>query len=209
MNFYTRNEVIKIYGEDYCSIEGGLQEKKYVFWDHCRCNEILSQQKKIVIAECGLGLALNLTEAYENWSPDSSIEFISIEKNPVYVDELFFGNKAFLKAYREIKSGWNHFYIEPTFIVHVFIGDVMEAFESFPKPVDCWFLDGFSPKNNEEMWSEELCRKVAKYTKPKGRLSTFSCAGLVKRNLKSSGFEISKVTGYGKKREMLIALKRE
>ena len=53
------------------------------------------------------------------------------------------------------------------------------------------------------MWSEEVFEAVAQVSNPKAHFATFACAGNVKRSLKANGFEIEKVKGFGKKREML------
>ncbi|MEL0068755.1 MAG: MnmC family methyltransferase, partial [Gammaproteobacteria bacterium] len=72
---------------------------------------------------------------------------------------------------------------------------------------DVVFMDGFSPANNPEMWSLSLCQQLYTMTKKSATLSTFTVAGQVKRHLKQAGFDIKKVPGFGKKREMLTANK--
>ena len=70
--------------------------------------------------------------------------------------------------------------------------------------VDAWFLDGFAPSKNPDMWSDELFSSMAKLSHLGTTLATFTAAGLVRRGLKAVGFDIKKIKGFGKKREMLI-----
>jgi len=70
--------------------------------------------------------------------------------------------------------------------------------------VDTWFLDGFAPAKNPDMWTEKLFTTMAKLSHSGSRFSTFTAAGVVKRGLSTAGFSIEKVAGFGKKREMLI-----
>ena len=73
----------------------------------------------------------------------------------------------------------------------------------FAEQVDAWFLDGFSPSKNSEMWSEDLTLFMAKHSRSGTTLSTYSSAGAVFRVLSQAGFIVEKVKGFGKKRTML------
>ena len=73
---------------------------------------------------------------------------------------------------------------------------------------DCWFLDGFSPAKNPELWGKELLNDVYRCTANKGTLSTYSAAGVVRRNLSSAGFEVKRISGFGRKRHMTLAIKK-
>ncbi|MEH6453707.1 MAG: FAD-dependent 5-carboxymethylaminomethyl-2-thiouridine(34) oxidoreductase MnmC, partial [Psychromonas sp.] len=69
---------------------------------------------------------------------------------------------------------------------------------------DCWYLDGFAPSKNPEMWSESLFEGIAKSCKQNASIATFTAAGFVRRSLAAVGFDMQKRKGYGKKREMLV-----
>ena len=71
--------------------------------------------------------------------------------------------------------------------------------------VDAWYLDGFAPARNPAMWSEEVFQHLARNSREGSRCSTYTAAGLVKRGLQQAGFEVEKVKGHGKKREMITA----
>jgi tRNA 5-methylaminomethyl-2-thiouridine biosynthesis bifunctional protein len=71
--------------------------------------------------------------------------------------------------------------------------------------VDAWFLDGFAPSKNPDMWTNELFSTIKKLSHIETTVATFTAAGVVKRGLSGEGFTLKKVPGYGKKREMLTA----
>jgi tRNA U34 5-methylaminomethyl-2-thiouridine-forming methyltransferase MnmC len=68
--------------------------------------------------------------------------------------------------------------------------------------VDAWFLDGFSPAKNPELWEPALLRAVAHHSAPGATLATYSAAGAVRRNLEAAGFAITRRPGFGRKRHM-------
>ncbi|MGS2718673.1 FAD-dependent 5-carboxymethylaminomethyl-2-thiouridine(34) oxidoreductase MnmC [Eionea flava] len=70
--------------------------------------------------------------------------------------------------------------------------------------IDTWFLDGFAPAKNPDMWTEKLFATMAKLSHNETHLATFTAAGNVRRGLSAAGFSLSKAPGFGKKREMLI-----
>lgn len=92
--------------------------------------------------------------------------------------------------------------------LNLVLGDVNQQMpkliNGFPK-VDAWYLDGFAPSKNPEMWTTELFSNIASMSKPGATLATFTAAGLVRRGLIEVGFEVNKVKGFGRKREMLAA----
>lgn len=69
--------------------------------------------------------------------------------------------------------------------------------------IDAWFLDGFAPAKNPDLWTEDLFQLVAKLSHADTTFATFTAAGIVRRGLAAVGFTVEKVPGYGSKREML------
>jgi len=90
-------------------------------------------------------------------------------------------------------------------VIHFKFMDVRDALDNDELNVDAWFLDGFSPAKNPDMWSEKLFASIAKNSREGSICSTYTSAGSVKRNLQAAGFVVTKVEGYGKKRAMLVA----
>tara|TARA_Y100000991_G_scaffold31764_1_gene20334 strand:- start:344 stop:751 length:408 start_codon:yes stop_codon:yes gene_type:complete len=92
--------------------------------------------------------------------------------------------------------------------LQLILGDARRTIKNVDIKANCWFLDGFSPAKNPELWEEELLNEVYRCTANKGTLSTYSAAGFVRRNLSLAGFEAKRVEGFGRKRHMTIAIKK-
>lgn len=75
--------------------------------------------------------------------------------------------------------------------------------------VDAWFLDGFSPAKNPDMWDAQLMANVFGCTRVGGTFSTYTAAGYVRRNLSQAGFAVEKVKGFANKRERLQGERRD
>ncbi len=77
------------------------------------------------------------------------------------------------------------------------------SYTSMPLVVDAWFLDGFAPAKNPDMWTTEIFKQIASLSRPHTTFATFTAAGLVRRTLESLNFDCQKSPGFGHKREML------
>ena len=86
--------------------------------------------------------------------------------------------------------------------VEIVIGDARKTVPDWNGRADAWFLDGFAPTRNPELWGKELLAEIAKHTVSGGTFSTFTAAGQVRRNLRDVGFVPERISGYGKKRHM-------
>jgi tRNA U34 5-methylaminomethyl-2-thiouridine-forming methyltransferase MnmC len=86
--------------------------------------------------------------------------------------------------------------------VEIVIGDARETLPAWEGRADAWFLDGFSPAKNPELWGESLMAEVGRHTAPGGSFATYTAAGFVRRNLAAAGFEVSRAPGHGHKRHM-------
>ncbi|MCP5077847.1 MAG: tRNA (5-methylaminomethyl-2-thiouridine)(34)-methyltransferase MnmD, partial [Psychromonas sp.] len=104
-------------------------------------------------------------------------------------------------------SGCHHLHFE-SITLDLWFGDVHDSlpllYENQNSLFDCWYLDGFAPNKNPDMWNENLFSLIAQNSKFGATIATFTAAGFVRRGLQASGFKMSKRKGYGKKREMLV-----
>ena len=87
------------------------------------------------------------------------------------------------------------------------VGDARERLPQWPGRADAWFLDGFSPAKNPELWEESLIVEVGAHTAPNGTAATYTAAGFVRRGLAAAGFSVARLPGYGRKRHMTQARK--
>ncbi|MFL2845877.1 MAG: FAD-dependent 5-carboxymethylaminomethyl-2-thiouridine(34) oxidoreductase MnmC, partial [Candidatus Puniceispirillaceae bacterium] len=72
---------------------------------------------------------------------------------------------------------------------------------------DAWFLDGFAPAKNPELWNRDLLLAIGRFTRAGGSFATFTAAGTVRQHLTDAGFHVEKCRGFGRKRHMLIGFK--
>lgn len=186
-----------------------------------------------VIAETGFGTGLNFLMACQLWSDIAKdhkscprLHFISTEKYPLTQADLSqalsaWGNEIpsalmdeLIEAYPLPLLGCHRRHLGRALglniVLDLWLGDAAESLDTLsqqptsPK-VDAWFLDGFAPKKNQELWSPALFDSLAKLSKKDTTLATFSVAGTVKDGLGRVGAVLKKAKGFGKKREMLTA----
>ncbi len=215
------------FGDVYFSNDNGLAETRYVFLQQNRlpARFLHHDRDTFVIGETGFGTGLNFLAtmaAFLEQAPQtgngSRLHFISFEKYPLTQSDL---RKA-LAAWPELSS-LSQALIEqwpiPVSGCHrlifaggrirldLWLGDIKDMMPQLPHHaeglVDAWYLDGFSPAKNPEMWTQALFDGLARLARPAATIATFTCAGFVRRGLIAAGFAMKKVKGHGSKREML------
>ncbi len=213
------------FSDVYYSSENGLAETEYVFIKHNQLAERFSalQSDTFTIIETGFGTGLNFLCASQQFlqhaPSNASLRFISIERYPLKAEDLIKANLRWPMfselvtqlhtPYTTLKDGLNSFSICQNRIqLELWIGDVSECLPKIDTPTDAWFLDGFAPAKNSEMWSDHLFTEMARLSKTNTTFATFTSAGLVRRQLEAIGFNVSKAAGFGKKREMLYGINR-
>ena len=173
----------------------------------------------IVVAEAGFGVGLNFfcTIAKFKSLNKKSPHYIAVEKYPFSKDELAsiyeqFGldstiYKEFLDSYHIVSNSLLRIYLlNHTIILDLYFGDILEFLDECEFRADVWYLDGFAPSKNPQMWSEEFLSNLACYSYKDTIIRSFSCARVVRDRLSQNGFEVGKLKGYHKKREMLQAI---
>ena len=210
------------YGDVYFSADSGLEETRHVFLqgnDLARRFAALQAGESFCIGETGLGTGLNFLctwQLFEQCAPaGASLDFFSVEKFPLDDDELraalalwpeLAAQAATLRArWRRRVPGWNRWsFADGRVRLTLAIEEVADAVLQLPEAaVDAWFLDGFSPAKNPEMWSEAVLSGVARASREDATLATYTCAGWVRRGLQQAGFTVERVPGFGRKREMV------
>ena len=213
----------------YFSDEQGLDESTHVF---VKNNKLLArwedwQEQQFVIAETGFGTGLNFLVTmlcFEAFCKQTdklgfSLHFISIEKFPInHVDlskilllypELEKYSQPLLEQYPIPVAGCHRLnFLGGKVMLDLWLGDVHDVLTKIEnKPlglVDTWFLDGFSPSKNPEMWTQKLFENMALLAKDQCHFATFTAAGHVKRGLREAGFEVQKQPAHGLKKDMLV-----
>ncbi|MGE8295466.1 MAG: bifunctional tRNA (5-methylaminomethyl-2-thiouridine)(34)-methyltransferase MnmD/FAD-dependent 5-carboxymethylaminomethyl-2-thiouridine(34) oxidoreductase MnmC [Pseudomonas sp.] len=209
------------YGDVYFSRANGLEETRHVFLAHNRIIErcqALPAGGRLIIGETGFGTGLNFLcawQAFAEHAPqDARLHFVSVEKFPLTQadlqralalwPELAPYAAQLLAQYRAIHPGFQRLLLDGGRVVlTLMVGDVLECLPQLDARVDAWFLDGFAPSKNPEMWTDALFTELARLSAPGATLATFTSAGFVRRGLIAAGFAVVRVKGFGHKREML------
>ncbi|MFB9866832.1 bifunctional tRNA (5-methylaminomethyl-2-thiouridine)(34)-methyltransferase MnmD/FAD-dependent 5-carboxymethylaminomethyl-2-thiouridine(34) oxidoreductase MnmC [Vreelandella sulfidaeris] len=198
----------------------GRAETEHVFIGANRLPERFAawvEPRPFVIGETGFGTGLNMLSAWacfeKHAAPTARLHLLSTEKFPFEREALerALGSWPSLAVYAQALcaqwpdavGGIHRLHLTERVILDLHFGDTTERLSQLDGQVDAWFLDGFAPSKNPDMWQPELFNAMAARSRPGATFATFTCAGIVKRGLKAAGFHWKKVPGYGRKREML------
>ena len=173
--------------------------------------------RPFVVGETGFGTGLNMLCAWacfeQHAPPSARLHLLSTEKFPLDLaaleqalaswPSLATYAQALCAQWPAAVSGIHRLHLTDRVTLDLHFGDTTERLEQLDGQVDAWFLDGFAPSKNPDMWQPALFNAMAARSRPGATFATFTCAGIVKRGLKAAGFSWQKVPGYGRKREML------
>ena len=196
----------------YYSADNGLAETQHVFLSGNNLPERFSTGFQI--AELGFGTGLNLLVALAAWRKSGTegvLHFTSFEAFPLAPEQMIIAHQAFpeLKEIAtELASLWGNTITLPDLKFDLLLGDARDTLPAWLKKADAWFLDGFSPAKNPELWEPALMEDVALHTKSGGSCATYTAAGFVRRSLQKAGFSITRTPGFGRKRHMTKGTKQ-
>ncbi|APZ53779.1 tRNA (5-methylaminomethyl-2-thiouridine)(34)-methyltransferase MnmD [Salipiger abyssi] len=200
------------FDDPYYSLENGLAETRHTFLAGNGLPERF--RDGFHIAELGFGTGLNLLAALHLWreaATPGTLRVTSFEAFPMAADDMIRAQAAFPELAgiaAELAPHWRAGVREitlPDLTFRMIAGDARETLPRWEGVADAWFLDGFSPAKNPELWGPELMEEVACHTVPGGTAATYTAAGHVRRALAAAGFEVSREPGYGRKRHMSVA----
>lgn len=196
------------FDDPYFSLEDGLAETRFVFLAGNHLPHRFG--KDFTVAELGFGTGLNFLVTWEAWDAagcSGNLTFTSFEAFPMAPDDLARALAAFpnlteraraLIASMEHPGPWNFGAVT----LELVLGDARETVPNWAGKADAWYLDGFAPARNPELWEPALLQAVANHTKPGGTLATYTAAGQVRRDLADAGFKIERAPGFGRKQHM-------
>lgn len=200
------------FDDPYYSRADGWAESRHVFLDGNGLTERFSSAETFRIAELGFGTGLNVLAAWELWrrvaKPGAVLNVTSFEMFPLAPTEMArawqpWPQIATLGA--TLLDHWKDCVATPDGLyLTVIDGDARAALPAWEGQADAWFLDGFAPARNPELWEPDLMRSVFERTAAAGTFATYTAAGHVRRALLESGFQVEKVAGFARKREMLV-----
>jgi tRNA U34 5-methylaminomethyl-2-thiouridine-forming methyltransferase MnmC len=203
------------FDDPYYSLDNGLAETRHVFLDG---NALPARFRPgFHIAELGVGTGLNLIAARLAWMASGTpgrLRFTSFEAFPMPPEDALRALSAFPDAANlagdtaELLADPQKPLIRDDIEMHLITGDARKTLPAWKDQADAWFLDGFSPAKNPELWGADLMAEVARHTAPGGSFATYTAAGDVRRALVAAGFDATRVPGYGRKRHMSTGRKR-
>lgn len=211
------------YADTYFSKAGGLAETRHVFLGGNGLPERFEGRERFTIAELGFGTGLNFLATLserDQAGGAAGITFVSFEKYPMTQTQLAHAlapwteladHAGQLTARWAPRPGWQEVEFGKDRLV-LGIGDAKDLLPDLDTgsgqelgigPVDAWFLDGFSPARNPDLWEADLLAAAFNATAPGGTFATYTAAGWVRRNLIAAGFEVQRTKGFAGKREMM------
>ena len=211
----------RVFDDVYFSDKSGLEETRYVFLEQNRLQErfaALPAGGRLVIGETGFGTGLNFLCAWQLFEQHAvagaRLHFVSVEKYPLsHADlqralalwpELQLFAEQLLKQYIAIHQGFQRLVLDNGRVtLTLLIGDALEQLPQLDAQVDAWFLDGFAPAKNPDMWTAELFAELARLAAPGSTISTFTSTGWVRRLINAAGFKMKRTPGIGHKWEIL------
>lgn len=196
--------VAEAFGDPYYALTGGLAETRYVFLEG---NGLPGRLRDgFAVAELGFGTGLNALALAMAWEGPGRVAMTSFEAFPMARDDMARALSAFPvdATLREaLLDGWPaRRMVLGGVDLEVVIGDARGTLPAWRGAADAWFLDGFAPARNPEMWEPALMAEVARRTAPGGTFATYTAAGHVRRALAAAGFAVERVPGHGRKRHM-------
>ncbi|NIY79112.1 tRNA (5-methylaminomethyl-2-thiouridine)(34)-methyltransferase MnmD [Celeribacter sp. HF31] len=194
------------FDDPYFSLGNGLEETRHVFLSG---NDLPAQLRDgFHVAELGFGTGLNMLALALMWDGPGVVRFTSFEAFPMETADIRTALDAFPEAATSAgpfldawAQGLRQFRLGQI-DVDVKIGDARETLAAWDGQADAWFLDGFSPAKNPELWGEELMREVGRHTAKGGTFATYTAAGHVRQKLTDAGFTVERIPGFGRKRHM-------
>ncbi|RYY80225.1 MAG: FAD-dependent oxidoreductase [Moraxellaceae bacterium] len=218
--------VSRQFGDVYFSKANGLAETRHVF---LQGNELparlaqLQSHQYFCVGETGFGTGLNILALWQLWQqcrPDnhSRLHVITVEKFPLSRDglqralaawpELTELSRQLIDQYPPALPGCHRLvFANERFSVDLWLGDAADCLPLIQTshPVDAWFMDGFAPKCNPELWQDNILKHLIRLSAPGTTFASFSVAGVVKQGLRQFGIKVTRPAGFGHKREMLKA----
>ncbi|NVK34885.1 MAG: tRNA (5-methylaminomethyl-2-thiouridine)(34)-methyltransferase MnmD [Rhodobacteraceae bacterium] len=209
------------FDDTYFSRAGGLEETRHVFLGGNGLPERFSGRSHFAIAEFGFGTGLNFLttlNAVRTELAPPHLSFLSFELYPFSKEQLERALAAFPQLSAEASElvgqwaptpGWNVLRFKAATLI-LAVGDARQLIgeahrqEGLSDGIDAWFLDGFSPAKNPQLWELDLLQSAFELTNETGTLATYTSAGWVRRNLQAAGFTVQKQKGFAGKREMVV-----
>lgn len=207
----------------YFSRHDGLAETCHIYLKGNNLPQSWKDKESFSIFETGFGTGLNFLavwDLFEKTAKESqTLDFVSVEKYPLSISEIKKALEPWSSDFEDKIDALCHLYpirirgthrikISKQITLTLIFDDINDALPTLNGAYDCWFLDGFSPAKNPDMWNENLYENMARLSKSGATIATFTSVGNVRRSLQSAGFDVKKQEGFRYKRHILTGVFR-
>jgi len=208
------------FGDRYFASDDGVGESRAVFIEgnHLPARFArLAPGDLFVIGETGFGTGLNILLAAELFArvapAGARLSIVSAERHPLLPEDLAraLGHQPGLAPisdrlqarYPPLTPGFHRIRLADNIDLTLMFGEAAAMWRQSDAKIDAWFLDGFAPDRNPELWQPDLLETLARCSRPGATLATFTVAGAVRGGLAAAGFEVRREPGFGRKRQRL------
>jgi tRNA 5-methylaminomethyl-2-thiouridine biosynthesis bifunctional protein len=165
------------YDDMYHSAYGAADQARHVFLGGNGLPERWQGKDRFVILETGFGLGLNFLATWQAWRNDPQrcrrLHFVSLEKHPFSLADLKLAQQAwpeFADLAAELQMKWpaltpgvHRLHLAGgQLVLTLYFGDATTQLRAVDATVDAFFLDGFSPTKNPELWTPHFCRGLTR-----------------------------------------------
>ncbi|WP_261523490.1 bifunctional tRNA (5-methylaminomethyl-2-thiouridine)(34)-methyltransferase MnmD/FAD-dependent 5-carboxymethylaminomethyl-2-thiouridine(34) oxidoreductase MnmC [Burkholderia multivorans] len=210
------------YGDIYHSAAGAIAQANHVFVAGNGVPARWQQRRTFTIVETGFGTGCNFLATWAAWRDDPArcerLHFVSVEKHPFSREDLrraaahIVANTTISANVDELADAWPPLvpglhrleFDAGRVVLTLVFGDALERLPTLVARADAFYLDGFAPSKNADLWSIDVFRALARMADERATFATYSSSGVVKRALDEAGFAYRKVDGFAGKRAMLV-----
>ena len=207
-----------VFDDVYHSAYGGPAQSRHVFLGGNQLPARWQGKDRFVILESGFGFGLNFLATWQAWQDDPQrcrrLHFISFEKYPFAAGDLARAHQAwpeFASQSAQLQQHWpaltpgfhRLFLDDGAVTLTLVFGNAATQLRTVNAAIDAFFLDGFSPLKNPELWSPYFCKGLTRLAARDATVATWTVAGEVRAALKEAEFDVEKRPGFAGKRHML------
>ncbi|MEO8155094.1 MAG: bifunctional tRNA (5-methylaminomethyl-2-thiouridine)(34)-methyltransferase MnmD/FAD-dependent 5-carboxymethylaminomethyl-2-thiouridine(34) oxidoreductase MnmC [Rhizobacter sp.] len=207
------------YQDIYHPLAGAFTQARHVFIAGSELPQRWSRRDRFVVLETGFGLGNNFLATWQAWLDDPTrcerLVFISIEQSPLTRDDMQRAHShspsaplasQLIAAWPPLTHNLHQLNFEQGRVqLLLALGAVNTWLPELVARVDAFYLDGFAPARNPQMWQARLFKAFARLAAPQATLATWTAASAVREGLRAAGFDVHKAPGTGGKRDITLA----
>ena len=192
------------YDEPYPPLGSTLARAREVFVAGSGLPARWQAKRRFVVLETGFGLGGNFLATWDAWRRDpqrcAQLHFLSVERHPLTCADLARVHQA--SPLRELADALIAAWPPLTPNLHrlgfdggqvqllLALGDVAAWLPEWVAQVDAFFLDGFAPARNPQMWQPRLFKALARLAVPGATVAASTAEPAVRAGLKTAGFDV-------------------